>query len=137
MPLLSWQQMCAHAQDCLPEECCGLLGGRFGPNGLHIELVVPVTNIMHSPVRFRMEPQAQLRALQDVDARGWELAGIFHSHPAGPPHPSETDIAEFAYPGVAMIILTPAPAQTNWQAQAFWIFEQVVESIPWEVSARV
>lgn len=116
--------MCAHAAACLPEEACGILVGQ----GSRAEKVIPVTNELHSPVRFRMAPLEQLDALIWLEDRGLDLLAIFHSHPTGPAMPSETDIAEFYYPGSAVIILSPA--DPVWQLRAFRIESGRVSEIP-------
>lgn len=103
-----------------PEEACGLLAGRENPDsGRRIEAVLPVANQLHSRVRFYMDPAEQLAAFNWMDGHGLELLGIYHSHPAGPPTPSPTDLAEFAYPGVAYLIWSPQDGE--WQARVFEI----------------
>lgn len=104
-----------HVIQHLPEEACGLLGGR----GESVSVVIPVTNHLHSPVRFRMDPNELLRALERLDAEGLDLLGIFHSHPRGPAMPSETDLLEYAYPDSLMLIVSPVGE--DWQLRAFEI----------------
>lgn len=122
------QQMVDHATQCLPEEACGLIGGVEG----EARLIVPVTNSLHSAVRFRMEPHEQLRAFQRFEIEGLELLAIYHSHPTGPPTPSETDRAEFSYPGVAYIILSGA--SSGWQWNAFQLDNQKVTPCMLEIA---
>ena len=105
--------MLGHVLVCLPEEACGVLGGRDG----QVEQVALVTNRLHSPVRFQMAPEEQLRAFQQIEAQGLEIIAFFHSHPTGPPFPSETDRREFAYPGVLALVWSPE--KNGWQARAF------------------
>lgn len=107
------EQMTRHAGACLPEEACGLVGGVEG----EARVVLAVANQLHSPVRFRMDPTEQLRAFQALESAGLELIAIFHSHPNGPPTPSPTDVAEYDYPGVLALILTPG--DTGWEVRAF------------------
>jgi proteasome lid subunit RPN8/RPN11 len=102
-----------HVEKSLPEEACGLLAG----NDDTIQAAFPVTNQMHRPDRFRMDPAEQYEVFRWIDEHGLELSGIFHSHPSGPEVPSETDLAEFAYPGVAYLILFPR--EQIWQARIF------------------
>jgi len=97
-----------------PLEACGMLAGKDGV----VELVLPVKNAEASRVRFKMDPRAQLRALEQIEAEGLELLAIFHSHPKGPSVPSPTDIAEAAYPVVNIIW---SKAGRRWQARGFWI----------------
>ncbi len=106
-------EMLAQVQASLPEEACGLAGG----HGNRLNLIVPVANRLHSPVRFQMDPVEMVNAFQNFDKAGLELAAIYHSHPQGPPNPSETDLAEFFYPGVAYLIWSPAGR--DWQLRGF------------------
>lgn len=107
------QQMVQHITACLPEEACGLIGGR----GRRGEVVISVTNELHSPVRFRMDAAEQVKALLWLEKHGLELLAIYHSHPAGPGYPSITDLEEYAYPEAIAIIWTAG--QQGWQARGF------------------
>ena len=107
------KQMLSHILACLPEEACGLIAG----TGNRAEAVLPVTNEMHSPYRFRMLPEEQLKAFMWLDEHNLDLLAVFHSHPTGPDHPSETDMAEFEYPGVITVIWTPIAGQ--WKMNGF------------------
>jgi len=106
-----------------PLESCGLLGGRAGS----VELVLPVKNAAQSRVRFQMDPGAQLRAMQQIEAEGLELLAIFHSHPKGPSMPSPTDIREALYPVVNIIW---SKAGRRWQTRGFWIEAGQVQEVP-------
>lgn len=123
-----WQEITAHVQMCLPEEGCGLLGGtRSEDGGGIVSAVLPVENALHSAVRYRMEPAAQLQAFYALEERGLEMLAIFHSHPQGPEHPSPTDLSEFAYPGVLSLILYlpggsgAQPSARDWLGRAYRI----------------
>lgn len=115
--------MRVHVQACLPEESCGLLGGRSG----QVSLVVPATNALHSPVRFRIDPAEQLAAFQRFESLGLELVGIFHSHPGGPDGPSGTDIAEAYYPEAVTLIWHRC--QGEWSCCAYTILAGEVREI--------
>ena len=52
LPARLWEQMRADVQARLPQEACGLVGG-LQRRALQ---VYPVANALHSPVRYRMEP---------------------------------------------------------------------------------
>lgn len=112
-----YQEMLAHVQACLPEEACGLLGGQLENGRVVIQSIVQVENELHSPVRFRMAPVEQLQAFYQFEEQGIDLAAVYHSHPAGPPDPSPTDLSEFAYPGVVYLIWSPAGE--GWQLRGF------------------
>ena len=97
-----------------PLEACGLLGGK----NQVVKLVLPVKNASESRIRFRMDPKAQLRAMEQIEVEGLELLAIFHSHPKGPSVPSATDIEEAVYPVVNIIW---SKVGRRWQARGFWI----------------
>ena len=124
-----WQEMMAHVQRELPNEACGLLGGQGGK----VYRVYSVENVEHSPWEYRMDPMEQVRVMLEIEAAGWELNGIFHSHPAGPPVPSTTDIARAYYPEVIYVIVAPK-ADGAWRARGFQIEEGQVEEVALEVA---
>ncbi|NPV85944.1 MAG: M67 family metallopeptidase [Anaerolineae bacterium] len=112
------KEMKEHVIRSLPEEACGLLGGR----GDVVETVLPVTNMLHSATRFEMEPAEQLKAFLYLEERQMDLVGIYHSHPKGPEVPSDTDIAHFYYPGVVSLIWSYNGVE--WKVRAFDICEK-------------
>jgi proteasome lid subunit RPN8/RPN11 len=83
-------EMVAHAREDLPDECCGMIGGRDG----EATSVVPVENAAHSPLRYEMDPQGQFDALKQIEGAGDELIGIYHSHTRSAAYPSQTDVNE-------------------------------------------
>ena len=97
-----------------PLEACGVLAGKMD----RAEKMIGVLNQAQSRVRFEMDPYEQLHAFDWIDANGFELVAIFHSHPAGPETVSPTDILEAAYEVVHIVLSRP---ETQWQARGFWI----------------
>ncbi len=83
-----YEELIAHARADAPNECCGLLGGRDGEATSYY----PVRNAEQSPLRYMLDPGEQLRATNEMEERGEELAAIFHSHTQSPAYPSQTDI---------------------------------------------
>jgi proteasome lid subunit RPN8/RPN11 len=83
-------EMVAHAREDLPNECCGMIGGRDGA----ATSVVRVENAAASPLRYEMDPQGQFDALKSIEGAGDELIGIYHSHTRSAAYPSQTDVNE-------------------------------------------
>ncbi|MGN6662836.1 MAG: Mov34/MPN/PAD-1 family protein [Solirubrobacterales bacterium] len=83
-------EMVAHAREDLPNECCGMIGGRDGA----ATRVVRVGNAAASPLRYEMDPQGQYDALKRIEDAGEELVGIYHSHTRSAAYPSQTDVNE-------------------------------------------
>ncbi len=98
-----------------PEEACGIIAGK----SRQAKKVYVITNALHSPTAFRMEAQEQIDAFLEIEKEDKEILAIYHSHPTGPETPSETDIAEFAYPGVFMLIWYKHDA--GWDCRNFII----------------
>jgi len=101
-----WQvaQIIDQARAARPEEACGLLAGRDG----RVERVYPLPNAEQSPIRYLAEPQAQVDAMLDIEERGDEILGIYHSHLDAPAYPSATDVAIAAYPDAVYLIVSLA-----------------------------
>ncbi len=130
LPRLLYRQMLEHVQTCLPEEACGILGGR----GAEACMALAVENELHSPVKFRMRAVDQLRAFLAVEGAGLELVAIWHSHPRGPAFPSPTDLAEAYYPEALLLVWSPQDGQkAEWQMFAY----QVVDGLAVPVSFRM
>ena len=83
-------EMVAHAREDLPNECCGMIGGRDGV----ATSIVRVENAAASPLRYEMDPQGQFDALKKIEDGGEELVGIYHSHTRSAAYPSQTDVNE-------------------------------------------
>ena len=81
-------EMVAHAQAELPNECCGILAG---PDGA-VAQAYRMTNVEASPFRFSMDPAELVRVDTEAGAQGWELLAIYHSHTQSEAYPSDTDV---------------------------------------------
>jgi len=96
-------EMVAHAREDLPNECCGMIGGRDG----EATSVVRVENAAASPLRYEMDPQGQYDALKSIEDGGEELIGIYHSHTRSAAYPSQTDVNEARmWPEQAYVIVS-------------------------------
>ena len=113
----------SQAQACLPEEACGLLGGR----GAAAWRAIPIENVEHSRSRYRLEPQAQIEAMLGLERTGEELVGIFHSHPAGPTALSDTDVEEARYPECVYLVLSQDGGA--WVGRAYRIGSGAVQPV--------
>jgi proteasome lid subunit RPN8/RPN11 len=98
-PKVLLDQMLAHVLSDPAHEMCGLLAGGAG----QIDRVLPVPNALRSSAAYRMDGREFIEAMK---ACAFEPIGIYHSHIAGPPTPSATDIAEANYPDSITIIIS-------------------------------
>lgn len=118
-----WRQIQVHVGSLAPEEACGLVAGYDKIS----TRIYPVENQLHSPVQFLMEPYGQLGAMVEIEEQGWDILAIYHSHPKGPPYPSQTDIAEAYYPDSVNLICYLEDG--SWKCRAFMIAEHEVQEI--------
>jgi proteasome lid subunit RPN8/RPN11 len=109
------EQTLVHLRAALPNEGVGLWAGQRG----QVMQVWPLENIHAIPqLRYEADPQALLEALQRFEAGGLELVAIYHSHPAGPARPSETDCSQ-AFWRVPYAIF----AMQTGELRAYWLPE--------------
>ena len=103
------------------EEVCGLLAGR---DGLPDERL-PVTNALHRPDAFDMDPAELIAAMRHLREAGRELVAIYHSHPASAAYPSQTDVAENRYPEAVHVIIGREGGE--WRVRGFRLEGGVAE----------
>lgn len=125
IPRAMLDQMIAHAQGEWPSEACGIVAGTGGRG----ERFYPARNELASPTRYAVAPQDLLEITLDIEARGLELLGIFHSHPETEAYPSATDIRLAYYPDSYYLILSLKNAPRR-ALRAFTIRDGRVEEFP-------
>ena len=104
IPAAMRDEMVAHARAGLPNEACGILAGRDG----EAERFFPATPDEPSPYYYRIEAHEQLRILDEIDAAGLDVVGIYHSHVASPAYPSRTDVEQAFWPQATYVIVSLA-----------------------------
>lgn len=98
-----------------PYECCGLLLGRFGPNGKFVTETYPISNAREESAkrnRFLITPDELLRGERYARDRDLEVVGFYHSHPDSPAVPSQYDL-EHAWPTYSYIIVSTGADQAR------------------------
>ena len=84
------EAMLAHAAHDRPLEACGLLA--VDSQGM-VRFVYSLSNADASTRSFTIAPHEYFGANRHAERHGWEIGGMFHSHPDGEPIPSSTDLA--------------------------------------------
>lgn len=113
----------AHAREDAPNECCGILAGN---DGLATRLYRAL-NAEASPYRYNVDPKDLLRIYRDIEANGWEVLAIYHSHTHTEAYPSQTDVRLAAWPDAYYLIVSLAD-EANPVLRAFRIQDgQVTE----------
>ncbi len=114
------QAILTHADNCAPNECCGLLAADAEGR---ITFVYPLTNADPSPMSYTIDPEEHFHALRHAESKDWEITGVFHSHPRGPATPSMIDVRSALEPGWVYLIAAPG------ELRGFRIRDGLVEEI--------
>lgn len=120
------EAMVAHARFCYPEEACGLLAADAAGQ---LRMAITMANADRSSTRYSLDPTEHYRALRYADRRGWELAGVFHSHPDSAPYPSPTDVALAADPTWLYVIVGLGGPRSP-EVRGYWIRDGLVTEEP-------
>ena len=109
-----YQQIVEHGLSGKPLEICGLLAGETVGDDTIIKEVHPTDSEDKSELTYTVNPLQQLKIERDVAARGLQIVGIYHTHPATVPYPSKTDVArahwgdtdDLLFPGYSYLIVS-------------------------------
>lgn len=105
LPARYHNEILAHALEGRPNEICGLIAGK---DGRAVKIWRTTNNDPNPRVRYNVEPLELLSILREIEDKGWNLAAIYHSHPATEAYPSATDIGLAYYPQTVYIIVSLA-----------------------------
>lgn len=111
-------EMIAHAREEAPLEACGILAGEED----HVVKLYRARNVDCSPVSYRLEPEEQYHIFMDIDNKGWDILGIYHSHPTSPAVPSGIDLKQAYYPEALYFVVSLADS-VQPEVKAFRIVE--------------
>ena len=106
------------------EEVCGVLAGEYGDETSRVVEAVPAENVADTPqIRYAIDPAEQFETTERLEERGLAVVGFYHSHPAGPPRPSDTDADRATWPGYSYAVCAfdgyPFLGSWRWTGEAF------------------
>ena len=131
-------ELCSHALETRPEECCGLVAGVEGDRFRHVYRCRNTMTLQHQndPVAYPRDARQAyymsevdtLRVLEEVESRGEAVTAVYHSHVATGVYLSAMDqgFADhelFPFPTAAQIVLAVG-ANTIDRVLAAGIFER-------------
>jgi proteasome lid subunit RPN8/RPN11 len=101
------EQIRGQAAEAYPEECCGFLLGVPVASHKSVQklLVLPNSSPENRARRYVVSPDAYRSAEQAAEKEGFEILGIYHSHPDHPSRPSQFDL-DHALPSWSYIIVS-------------------------------
>ncbi|RLM89254.1 M67 family peptidase [Halobellus sp. Atlit-38R] len=106
------------------EEVCGVLAGEHGADASRVTDVSRVENVADAPqIRYAMDPEAQLQRIDEIESRGLDVVGFYHTHPTGPARPSAVDADRATWPGYSYVICAfdghPYLGSWRWNGEEF------------------
>lgn len=119
------ESMVTHAESGAPREVCGVLGGEDKGERSVVKTVHRAENVADDPrTTYAIGPEEQLEIMTAVEDAGHEVVGFYHSHPAGPSGPSETDAARATWAGYCYVIVdlggaSPSVGAWRWTGDRF------------------
>jgi proteasome lid subunit RPN8/RPN11 len=128
--------MVSQARAEYPNECCGFLGGTWQDRpGLRTARVLkrcPLVNESTTPHIEYLAEKSLFPAVRDIERAGFDIVGIYHSHPTSDPVPSKKDRERNYYgPDVIHVIMSlkdAVPTLRAWQIDA-----DEVREVTWEL----
>ncbi len=114
-------ELCSHALDVVPEECCGLIMGVVEERFRRVQRITNIMTKMHLSDGIRFPRDAQhayymseveyLRAQKEAEARGEVITAVYHSHVGAGAYLSREDLIHaehplFPFPAAAQIVLS-------------------------------
>lgn len=93
IPADQFERIVAQGREGKPLEICGLLGGtRTGKDAVVVE-AYPIESDDKSELTYTLNATGYIKAVRDIEKRGLQVVGIYHTHPATVAYPSKTDVA--------------------------------------------
>jgi proteasome lid subunit RPN8/RPN11 len=135
LPRETYDAIVDHASEGAPEEVCGVLGGDYGEERTRVESAHRAENAAETPkTEYEIDPEEQLALIETIEDDGGEVAGFYHSHPAGPTQPSATDAARATWPGVSYCIVVldgrhPYVGSWRWNDDSETFEQEVVRVV--------
>jgi len=134
----SWDEICRHAVDTYPEECCGVM-----VEGAGEETVFRCTNIQNrlhqldaktyprdATIAYAMDVKELLAVQREAQASGRAIKAFYHSHPKHEAYFSEEDRAsatpfgEPTYPDVHQLVISIYDGAVKQICAYHWSEEQ-------------
>ncbi len=88
IPNEALEAMIQHARSAAPQEACGL----FAVGDEAVTMVYCLTNAQHSAVGYTIDPTEHYHAWEHARRNGWDIGGVYHSHPTSAAVPSPADL---------------------------------------------
>ena len=103
-----YNEIAAHLMDAYPNEGAGLLLGKLTKSGKEARIIIPLENKFASDQlhhRYLITSEDMREGETTANANGFEILGVYHSHPEHPAEPSDYDRTN-AWPWYSYLIVS-------------------------------
>jgi proteasome lid subunit RPN8/RPN11 len=110
-----YAELRAHGEETYPHECCGIMMGKAGDDGIRVEGLIRAGNTRTDSAhnRYNIAPQELIKAQREGRKAGQDIVGFYHSHPDHPAQWSITDFNEAHWFGCAYVITATAKGKAE------------------------
>jgi proteasome lid subunit RPN8/RPN11 len=134
LPRRFLDEMVQQARAELPNECVGLLAGRFEetPGGRvgRVERRYSLVNAAASPKEYLSDGDSMFAAWKDWRVHDLEVLAIYHSHPTSAPIPSRTDLERNYSPEVVNFIISLTGSEP--EVRGWWLTDRDYREAEWD-----
>lgn len=116
----AWRDICAHAQDTFPDECCGVIFTdgksdyveRLKNIQNQLNALDPQTYPRSAAIAYAMDPKQLELVIDNAALNGMKLKAFYHSHPDHQAYFSQEDKAfaspfgEPTFPDTAQVVIS-------------------------------
>src|SRR5262245_52361488 len=135
VPRPIYEEILAQARTELPNECCGILGGKIVvAGGTRIGQVArryPLVNAAASPVEYNADVKGIFHAERDMRTLKLDTLAVYHSHTTTHAVPSKTDRARLYSEQVICLIISLAGRTP--EVRAWWLTPDSHREAAWTV----
>ena len=130
------QELVDWARRHAPDESCGIVvGDRPAEEGGRALRFHPLSNVSETPrTRYVIDAQEQADVMIPLEEADEVVWAIFHSHPATPAIPSQTDVTQAYYPESLYLLCSLADPEQP-EVRAWRIREGEAEELALEIGA--
>lgn len=126
----NWSTLERISKTSFPNEAAAAIVGSKEGGNYWVEDVIETENLLESPTAFEMGPESIAEVLENVEEKGLDLIGFFHSHPRLTAYVSDRDERFMSlWPGKIWIIAGTGKEGEVTEVKAFKATEEGVDSL--------
>lgn len=104
-----------HAKREAQKEACGIIAGKRKGEQKFVRKIYECKNVSRRPeTAYEISPDELLEIITEVEKKGLDVLGFYHSHPMPLEHPSYIDAQRATWSGHSYIIISEKMKISSW-----------------------